>query len=115
VISRTRTLVKRFALATALLVASGYVLGFRIVWVFREQPCPPAHVAQPVGVVGGIWRCLPVGVTPPPGDETWWNTLPIAYRERSVGVYLANLRVRVFTWDENSGERFVGFDVVPSS
>ena len=114
-ISRRRTLVKRFALAAALLVASGYVLGFRIVRVLREQACPPAHVAQPVGVMGGIWRCLPVGVTPPPGDQTWWNTLPIAYRERSVGVYLANLRVRVFTWDENSGERFVGFDVDPAS
>jgi hypothetical protein len=114
-VPRLAALLRRFALVAALLVASGYVLGLRVVWVFSERPCPPAHMAQPVGVMGGVWRCLPIGVTPPPGDEEWWNTLPVAYRERSVGVYLTNLQVRVFTYDEGSGEHFIGFNVPPPS
>jgi hypothetical protein len=102
---------KRLALVAALLAASASVLGFRVVWVFSEWPCPPAHIAQPVGLMGGVWRCLPIGVTPPPGDEEWWNNLPVASREHTVGVYLTNVNVRLFLYDEGSGERFIGFNV----
>ena len=105
------TVLRRFAFVAALLLACAYVLGFTVVWTFSERPCPPAHMAQPVGVMGGVWRCLPIGVTPPPGDEEWWNNLPVASRERTVGVYLANVHVRVFAYDEGSGERFIGFNV----
>jgi hypothetical protein len=105
------TVLRRFAFVAALLLACGYVLGLKIVWSFSERPCPPAHIAQPVGLMGGVWRCLPIGVAPPPGDEEWWNNLPVASRERTVGIYLANVHVRVFTYDEGSGERFIGFNV----
>ena len=109
-------LAMRVALVAALLVTSGYALGFTTDWAFSERPCPPDHVEQYVGLMGDIWRCVPVGVTPPTGDETsWWNSLPQGHREQRAGVYLANLRVRVFAYDNVSGVRFFGVNVPAAS
>jgi hypothetical protein len=104
----------RVALVATLFVAIGYALGLKTIWAFSERTCPPGHVEHyPIGMVmGGSWLCLPIDVMPPPGDMAWWNSLPTGYREQRVGVYLANLQVRVFTYDNFSGgPHFIGLNV----
>jgi hypothetical protein len=111
---RLAELLVRIALVAALVVAIGYALGFKAVWAFSERSCPPDHVVHyPIGtVMAGRWLCVPVDVTPPPGDMAWWSSLPTGYREQRVSVYLANLRFRVFTYDNASGSpHFFGFNV----
>jgi len=51
---------------------------------------------------------LPVGVTPAASDDAWWNSLPQGHRAQRIGVYLANLQVRVFTYDNATGVHFIG-------
>jgi hypothetical protein len=111
---RPPKLLVRLALVAAIFVAIGSALGFRTVWAFSERVCPPNHVEYyPIGMVmGGFWLCQPLGVTPPPGDVAWWNSLPTGYRDQRVGVYFANLQVRVFDYDNVSGAaHFIGFNV----
>ncbi len=108
---RPAALLVRVALVAALLAASGYALGFKTDWAFSERLCPPDHVEQYLGLMGGVWRCLPVGVTPAAGDDAWWNSLPQGHRTQRIGVYLANLQVRVFTYDDAIGVHFIGVNV----
>jgi hypothetical protein len=113
-LGRPPKLLVRIALVAGVFVAIAYALGFKTVWAFSERPCPPNYAEYyPIGMLmGGSWRCLPLGVTPPPGDEAWWNSLPTGYREERVGVYFANLQVRVFAYDNVSGgPLFIGFNV----
>jgi hypothetical protein len=99
-------------LAVLLLAAGGVALGVKTVWIFDDRPCPLASTAQPVGVMDGAWRCVPTGVTAPAGDAIWWNSLPTAYRRHEVGLYLANVRVRVFSYeDPGPGFHYVGLNV----
>jgi hypothetical protein len=104
----------RVALVAAIFVAIGYALGLKTVWAFSERLCPPNYVEYyPIGMhKGGFWLCQPLGVTPPPGDVAWWNSLPSGYRDQRVGAYFANLQVRVFEYDNVSGgPLFIGFKV----
>jgi hypothetical protein len=103
--------VRPVTFVAVLLVACGFALGIKTVWIFQERPCPPAHIAQGLGLMDGMWRCLPIGVTPAEGDAGWWNSLPTGDKREEVGVYLANVRVRVFSYSNVGGHFYVGFDV----
>jgi hypothetical protein len=59
----------------------------------------------------GMRRCLPIGVSPAEGDAGRWNSLPTAYTREEVGAYLANVRVRVFSYSNAGGYLYLGFDV----
>jgi hypothetical protein len=102
---------RSLAVAAIVSMTIGFGLGLKGVWIFVNRPCPPAYDAQPVGLIDGIWRCLPQGVEPPAGDVAWWNSLPTAHRNEEVGVYLANVRVRLFSYSNNGGYHFVGLNV----
>jgi len=89
----------RLAVWFALLVGAAYLVGFKPVFAFTEVSCPPTYTEQPVGIQGGIYRCIPpggaAGVDP--------RSLLVGSRQREIGLYLANLNVRVFDFDIEQG------------
>jgi hypothetical protein len=87
-------------------------LGLTVAWGFIDRPCPPNHRELPVGLIDGVWRCMPIGVAPPAGDDAWWNSLPLGYRDHHAGLYLAAVQLRIFDY-RNGTMLFIGFPVPP--
>ncbi len=78
-----------------LLVVAAYLVGFRPWIIWTEVACPLEYTEQPISITSGIYRCIP------PGGAAGLDLrdLPVGSRQRFVGVYLANLRARVFECD----------------
>ena len=89
----------RFAVVVGVLVAVAYVVGFKPVITWAEVACPPRYTEQPVSIQSGVYRCIP------PGGAAGVDLqgLPGGSRQREVGLYLANLNVRVFDCDFEQG------------
>jgi hypothetical protein len=89
----------RFAAVVGVLVAVAYVVGFKPVITWAEIGCPPGYSEQPVSIMGGVFWCVPPGRAP----QVELQSLPMGSRQRQVGLYLANLNVRVFDCDFEQG------------
>jgi hypothetical protein len=93
---------RSFALA-ALVVALAYAAGPRPVFLYSEFHCPTGHTQRAVGVQAGMHVC-----DPPGGLAS--NPYVSRITERKVGLYLANLHVRVFDFDLQQ-DSYLGFAV----
>jgi hypothetical protein len=89
----------RFAVLIGVLAVVAYVVGLKPVTRWAEVACPPGYTEQPVSVQSGVYRCIPPGGAA--GLDL--NRLPGGSRQREVGLYLANLNVRVFDCDFEQG------------
>ncbi len=96
--------VLRVVLAALVVVAIGIAVGFKPVYVYEELRCAPGFTVQPVSISVSV--CKPQ----PPDAEIAWPSSAVVRHE--IGLYLANLRVRVFHFDFGSyGQHWLAFDV----
>ena len=89
----------RLTLVVGVLVAEAYVAGFKPAVTWTEVACPSGFTEQPVSIMSGVYRCIPPGGAA--GADL--RGLPHGSRQRQVGLYLANLNVRVFDCDFEQG------------
>lgn len=82
---------------------AAYLVGIKLVLIWTEVACPPGHIERGVTLQDGIYWCVPPGGAA--GVDL--QTLPMASRQRWIGLYLANLQVRVFEF-ENGLFRWLG-------
>jgi hypothetical protein len=103
--ARIRRTVRAFAIALVLVVAFGYAAGAKTVFVSSELRCASGYTAQPASLIS--YECRPAI-----SDPTTIQWRQVVTTRDEVGLYLANLRVRVFDIDFASGtEHWLGFDV----
>ena len=87
------------AVVLGILVVTAYLVGFRPLIIWAEVACPSGYTEQPISIVSYVYRCVPPGGTA--GADR--QGLPVGSRQRFVGVYLTNLRARLFECDFVSG------------
>ena len=103
--ARIRRTIRAFVIALALVVAFGYAAGAKTVFVSSDLRCAPGYTAQPASLISYECR-LPIS------DPTTIQWRPVVTTRDEVGLYLANLRVRVFHIDFVAGtELWLAFDV----
>jgi len=103
---RVRTALRSFAIALGLIVTFGLAAGARPVYAHSELRCTPGYTAQPVSIAP-VYQCRPAMLDP--GVIQWPQT--VTTRDE-VGLYLANLRVRIFHIDFVWGtDHWFAFDV----
>ena len=83
--------------AIAFVLAFGYFAGIRPVILFTEFKCPSGYVQRPVGLIGGVYACQQPG--PIPADEVGVNPTIGGTTQRELGLFLANLHVRLFDFN----------------
>ena len=98
----------RLVLIAAFLAVTAYVVGVKPVFIWTEVACPAGHVERAVTIQDGIYWCVP------PGGSTGLDleNRPMGGRQRWIGLYLANLQVRLFEYD-NGSYRWLARDVAP--
>ena len=75
------------------------MLGIKLVFDFREAQCPPGYTGQSPSIQDDEdFRCIP------PGGLRGLDlqSLPMGSRHRQVGLYLANVDVRVYHLDRGN-------------
>jgi len=87
---RIRSALRSFAIALGLVVVFGFAAGARPVYAHSELRCAPGYTAQPVSIAP-VYQCRPAILDP---DVIQWPQTVTTRDE--VGLYLANLRIRVF-------------------
>ena len=87
--ARIRKTFSAFVIVLAFVVAFAYVAGARTVFVSSELRCGPGYTAQPASL--SSYECRPAI-----SDATTIQWRPVVATRDEVGLYLANLRVRVF-------------------
>jgi hypothetical protein len=103
--ARIRRTVRAFGIALLLVVAFGYAAGAKTVFVSSELRCAPGYTAQPASLIS--YECRPAV-----SDATTIQWRPVVATRDEVGLYLANLRVRVFHIDFVAGtNHWLAFDV----
>jgi hypothetical protein len=103
---RLWTTLRTVALALALVIAFGFVAGARPVYAYRELRCSPGFTAQPVSIAP-VYQCRPA--IPDPTAIQWPQ---VVATQHEIGLYLANLRIRVFHFDFVWGTTYwFAFDV----
>ena len=101
-----RTALRSFAIGLGLVVAFGLAAGARPVYAHSELRCAPGYTAQPVSIAP-VYQCRPA--IPDPDVIQWPQT--VTTRDE-VGLYLANLRIRIFHIDFVWGtDHWFAFDV----
>jgi hypothetical protein len=106
---RIRTTVRAILISLALVLAFGYAAGARSVFRYSELRCASGYTAQPVSIAP-VYQCRP-----PIPDPTVIQWPEVVTTEDEVGLYLANLRVRVFDIDFAGGSsHWFAFNVPPS-
>ena len=105
--TRIRRTGRAFVIALVLVVAFGYAAGAKTVFVYSELRCAPGYVAWPVSIASYAYECRP-----PAPDPTTIQWPAVVTTRDEVGLYLANMRVRVFHIDFVAGtEHWLAFDV----
>ena len=100
-----RATLRSFAIALALVVEFGYVAGAKTVFAYSELRCAPGYTAQPASLIS--YECRPAI---PDAATIQWRAVVTTRDE--VGLYLANLRVRVFHIDFVAGtDYWLAFDI----
>jgi hypothetical protein len=105
---RIRRTARAFGVALVLVVAFGYAAGAKTLFAYSELRCAPGYTAQPASIIS--YECRPAW----PPDPTTIQWPAVVTTQDEVGLYLTNLRVRVFHIDFVSGvEYWLAFDVPP--
>jgi len=98
--------IRAFTISLALVVAFGYAAGARAVFAYNELHCQPGLTAQPVSIAP-VFVCRPQ--FPDPTTIQWPQ---VVTTQDEVGLYLANLRIRIFHIDFVWGtDHWFAFDV----
>lgn len=106
---RIRTTLRAILISLALVLAFGYAAGARSVFRYSELRCASGYTAQPVSIAP-VYQCRP-----PIPDPTVIQWPEVVTTEDEVGLYLANLRIRVFDIDFAGGSsHWFAFNVPPS-
>ena len=104
---RIRRTIRAFGIGLLLVVAFGYAAGAKTVFVSSELRCAQGYTAQPASLIS--YECRPSW---PISDPTTIQWRPVVTTRDEVGLYLANLRVRVFDIDFAAGtDHWLAFDV----
>ena len=92
---RASGLFGRIAVVALLVMAAGLFAGARPVVAFKDFRCPIGYWAQPIGIMGGVFRCerLATGAGSAPLGGA------VGVIDREIALYLVNLQVRVFDFD----------------
>lgn len=105
---RVWRVVRSLTVALAILVVFGFATGARPVFARGQLDCGSGYYAQGVGIMDGVYQCLPLAhwppsVQPPPQVVTTRD---------EVGLYLTNVQVRVFDIDFVQGtDHWLAFGV----
>jgi hypothetical protein len=92
------------------IAALALALGARPVVVFRDFSCPPGYRAQAISVTEAV-SCEPTDAVPP-GAATLPPERRYGSSQRELGLYFANVRMRVFDFDLIAGSYlWVGWNV----
>ena len=106
---RIRTTLRSFAIALAFVAAFALAAGARPVYAYSELRCAPGYTAQPVSIAP-VFACRPA--IPDPTVIQWPRVVATRHE---IGLYLANLRIRVFHIDFVWGTSlWFAFDVPPA-
>ena len=89
----------RLARILGVLVLAAYFVGFKPVFDVSEVRCPAGYIKQGIGLQDYSYWCIPPGGA----AELDRRTLPMGSQRRQIGLYFANLDVRVFDFDGVSG------------
>jgi hypothetical protein len=88
-----RRTIRSLAIGLGFVLAFVFVAGARPVYAYVELRCPSGYTAQPVSIAP-VYECRPEN--PDPTAIQWPQT--VAGRHE-IGLYLVNLRMRVFHFD----------------
>lgn len=100
---------RSLAIAVAIVVGLGVVVGARPFYAYQELRCASGYTAQPVSIMP-VYQCRPA--IPDPTAIQWPQVVTTEHR---VALYLTNLRIRVFDIDYVWGtHHWLAFDVPPA-